>query len=146
VTESNRALYGSDGVLVAADPVFSGLDQPTNHIAARDLGHKITLHYDNPVATAVAGSVYGRENTNNSKAVGVFEFQTRAFFQELEVMRTVDLVHSRYGFSAGQRGVVVGLRRNFKNRISTVQWATQMAGDWPDVTAAYPYVGSGEFL
>jgi hypothetical protein len=143
--EADRALYASAGTLVSADPGLSGLDQPSNHIGARTLDHKVTLFYEDTAGDA-DDDTFERENTNNAKAVGVFEFRTRAFFQEMEVMRTVDLVHSRFGFSAGQRGVVVGLRRDFRHRISTVQWATQLPGDWPDVTAAYPYVGSSEFL
>lgn len=140
VTENNRALYASDGILVSAAPSVSGLDQPSNHTSARQPENKVTLFYQN------ANAVFQRENSNFAKLVGVFEFQTRAFFGEWEIMRNVDLIHSRYGLSAGVRGVVTGLRRDFRSRITTVELAIRLNGDWPDVTAAYPFVGPQEFL
>lgn len=147
VAEANRELYGTPGSVASYEPAGSGLDQPSNHIGARDLEPKMTLLRYNPTDYAgdQSSSMIYRENVGNSKEVGLFEFETQWFFEELEVMRFVDFTHSRYGFENGARGTVIGTRKNFRNRSTIVTMAVQLPGDWPAVTSAYPYVGSSEF-
>lgn len=136
VGEADRNLFSTDASIYTA--LVSGpfnLDDPTEHLLARQIDPLPTLNYDSASA-ATNFNEYGKWK----RTVAVFEFETRKRALEMELGHCINLTHSRYGFDAGAKGVIVGIEKNYRSRTALVEWAVQLTALWPATTADYPFV------
>lgn len=127
VSESNKVLYSSEGTLYTSAYSFGGLDRPANHLLAKQKDPLRTLYETSGIYPA------DLETNNWVYQVGIFQFKTRRDAMRMEIGSVIALTHSQFEFDAGKRGVIVGLSKDFKTRVATVDIAVVMIGKHPTV-------------
>lgn len=148
VTDENlRALYGQDGVVSDYMPTETGLDTASQHMLRRQRPTRMTLLTGDTPQDAI-----DRVNAEAQRLwaifnhhVMLFKFRTYRYANELEPGQFVKVVHDRWGLSAGVVGQTLGVKTNPKSRVAEVLWAVRRDGQWPVVTADYPYLSAEDF-
>lgn len=135
VTVANRALYGAEAQFTAVAPSYSGLDQPANHLLRRRLKNRQTLFYDKADAETEAS----RLAAIFSKTCAIVRFTSRFNGPFFDLGESLHLTHSKYGFSVGRAGVIVGFEKRWDNASATLRLFVQLPGLFPVTTAAVPY-------
>lgn len=135
VSVANRALYGAPAQYTAIAPSYSGLDQPSNHILRRRLKVRQTLFYDKADAETEAT----RLDAIFSKTCAIVRFTSRFNGPFFDLGESLHLTHSKYGFSAGRAGVIVGFEKRWRNASATLRLFVQLPGLFPVTTVAVPH-------
>jgi hypothetical protein len=143
VTAANRALYAAPAQYTQVAPVYSGLDQPSNHLLQRLPRNRDTLFVNQADAAAEAARLDGI--FSKPCAIVSFVTKTNAFFYNLG--ESVQVTADRFGLTeeAGKAGIIVGLDEDFANGSVRVQVFIQLAGVFPVTDTAEPYVTAGDF-
>lgn len=135
VSVANRALYGAGAQYTAIAPSYSGLDQPSNHLLRRRLNARQTLFYNKADAETEAT----RLDTIFSKTCAIVRFTSRFNGPFFDLGESLHLTHSKYGFSAGRAGVIVGFEKRWKNASAILRLFVQLPGLFPVTTVAAPH-------
>lgn len=141
VSEADKVLYGAVGSLSAWSPSDTGLDVPANHAMARTVPNKVSLYALAADATTEAQRQYAIFKTMTAiVAIDVVTAVPRFLLGEV-----VSLTHSRYGFSAGKLGQIVGIQDMPAKGICRLKLFVRMDGQFPLTDPSYKVVGAEYF-
>lgn len=141
VSEADKVTYGAVGEISAWSPSDTGLDIPANHAMARTVPNRVSLFASAADAAAEAQRQYAIFKTMT--AIVTFDVVTSVpRFLPGELL---SLTHSRYGFSAGRMGQIVGVQDDPSKGICRIKLFVRVTGQFPLTDPSYKVVGAEYF-